>query len=237
MMPSAESIAVALEGRRRGDRWWAKCVSHDERTASLSIRELNGVVLLRCFGGCENRDIIRALRARGLWPEYPIRTSAERHAWGVQRRRAEAEARDCLAWHSVLCSDMEQDKAAAAGDEDPWPRFEPAARELARLTGSTPVDLLAEFRRRSVREARETGRLVSRGRAVYECCRVVAGMVLAHWRKEAASAMPLDSAGATAHNPIAGPDRTGALADPGGALPRPATRIPLGEGTDATKRS
>ena len=86
---SAESIAVALEGRRRGDRWFARCPAHEERTASLSIRELNGVVLLRCFGGCENRDIIRALRARGLWPEHPVRTSAERHAWGVQRRRAE----------------------------------------------------------------------------------------------------------------------------------------------------
>jgi hypothetical protein len=184
---SAESIAVALEGRRMGARWFARCPSHEEKTASLSIRELNGVVLLRCFGGCENRDIIRALRARGLWPSHPVRTAAERHAWGLQRRRAEAEARDCLAWYSTLCSDLEADKQDSADDPDPWLRFEPAARELARLGAHTPGALLAEFRRRSVREPRQTGALVKRGRAAYECCRGVAAMIGRYWRAEAAS--------------------------------------------------
>lgn len=231
--PSAADIATALRGRRSGARWMAFCPVHHGHSPALSIQERDGKVLVHCHAGCRAADVLAALRAAGLWPEKTTHTADERHAYGIARRRAESEAAECLAWWSTLVSDLEQGKADASDDPDPWTRFEPAARELARLTAAKPVDLLAEYRRRTVREPRVVTRLVARGRAARDACRAVAGMVLAHWRKETTR---LDLAGTAAHNPIAGPDRTGALADPGGALPRPATRIPLGEGTDATSQ-
>ncbi len=64
---SADSIARALEARRSGPGWMAKCTAHDDNNPSLSIREVDGKVLLHCHASCSQRDVIEALRARGLW--------------------------------------------------------------------------------------------------------------------------------------------------------------------------
>jgi putative DNA primase/helicase len=65
---TAESIARALGGHRAGARWIARCPAHDDRKPSLSIGTGNdGKVLVRCHAGCEQRDLIAALRERGLW--------------------------------------------------------------------------------------------------------------------------------------------------------------------------
>lgn len=45
----------------------AKCPAHDDRNPSLSIREADGKVLFYCHAGCAQRDVIEALKARGLW--------------------------------------------------------------------------------------------------------------------------------------------------------------------------
>ena len=174
---TAESIAQALRGRRSGDRWFAKCPAHREKTASLSIRDVKGTVLLRCFGGCENRDIIRALRALGLWPESKPLTAAEKRQWS----RARAEAAPCLQWFQTRCSDLEEDKRAAG--DDIW-LLAPVAAELYRLRSLTPAGLLAEYRRRTIHEPRRTRGLVDRGRATDEAIRDVAGMILQHWSAE-----------------------------------------------------
>ncbi len=64
----AEAIARALGGRRVGIMWMARCPAHDDHTPSLSVREAaDGKVLVRCHAGCEQRDVIHALRSRGLW--------------------------------------------------------------------------------------------------------------------------------------------------------------------------
>jgi hypothetical protein len=54
----------------------AKCPAHDDRNPSLSIGEVAGKVLLHCHAGCAQRDVIEALRARGLWPDRSVRTAA-----------------------------------------------------------------------------------------------------------------------------------------------------------------
>jgi putative DNA primase/helicase len=64
---TADSIARALEARRSGHAWIAKCPAHDDHNPSLSVREADGKVLLHCHGGCSQRDVIEALKARGLW--------------------------------------------------------------------------------------------------------------------------------------------------------------------------
>lgn len=64
---SADSLARALEARRSGSSWMAKCPAHEDRNPSLSIREVDGKVLLHCHAGCTQRAVIDALKANGLW--------------------------------------------------------------------------------------------------------------------------------------------------------------------------
>ncbi len=67
-MSVAETIAKALNGRRVGTGWAARCPAHDDRTPSLSIRDAdNGKVLIHCHAGCEQEQVIAILRSRGLW--------------------------------------------------------------------------------------------------------------------------------------------------------------------------
>ena len=68
---TADSIVGTLEARRSGSCWMAKCPAHDDNNPSLSIREVDGRVLLHCHAGCRQRDVIEALKAKGLWPESP----------------------------------------------------------------------------------------------------------------------------------------------------------------------
>jgi putative DNA primase/helicase len=60
-------VIQALEAKRVGASWMARCPSHDDRNPSLSIRESQGKLLVHCHAGCTQRDVIGALKARGLW--------------------------------------------------------------------------------------------------------------------------------------------------------------------------
>ncbi len=64
---TAETMAKALGGRKVGQGWTARCPAHDDREPSLSIRDADGKVLVRCHAGCDQRDVIAALKERGLW--------------------------------------------------------------------------------------------------------------------------------------------------------------------------
>jgi len=66
----AETVAKALGGRKLGSGWMARCPAHDDREPSLSIRQSdNGKVLVRCHAGCDQEQVIAALRSRGLCME------------------------------------------------------------------------------------------------------------------------------------------------------------------------
>ena len=67
---SAEVIAKGLGGRKAGAAWMARCPAHADRVPSLSIRDTDdGKVLVRCHAGCDQEQVIAALRAGGLWEE------------------------------------------------------------------------------------------------------------------------------------------------------------------------
>jgi len=75
---SAEELISHLDGVRRTGtgRWLAKCPAHDDRTASLAIRELDdGRVLLHDFAGCDAEHVLSAvgLTFDALFPDRPIR--------------------------------------------------------------------------------------------------------------------------------------------------------------------
>jgi putative DNA primase/helicase len=67
-MMTAESIAKALGGRKVGSAWMVRCLVHQDREPSLSVADGNdGKVLVHCHAGCEQHEVIAALRARGVW--------------------------------------------------------------------------------------------------------------------------------------------------------------------------
>jgi 5S rRNA maturation endonuclease (ribonuclease M5) len=69
---NADPIVRALKARRSGTGWMAQCPAHDDHDPSLSIREVDGKVLLHCHAGCTQRRVIDGLKARGVW--QPERT-------------------------------------------------------------------------------------------------------------------------------------------------------------------
>ena len=84
---TAEPIAKALGGRKTGSGWIARCPAHDDRNPSLSLSTgTDGKVLLRCHAGCDQAQVIEALRARGLW-EHRERHSSRRRTLENQRQR------------------------------------------------------------------------------------------------------------------------------------------------------
>ena len=74
---SADILLGRLDGVRRvaPARWVARCPAHEDRTPSLSIRELDdGRVLVHDFGGCSVEEVLGAvgLEMSDLFPERPI---------------------------------------------------------------------------------------------------------------------------------------------------------------------
>ena len=54
--------------RRVGqDRYVACCPAHDDENPSLSITQTHDKVLVHCFAGCEQWDVLQALTDMGLW--------------------------------------------------------------------------------------------------------------------------------------------------------------------------
>ncbi len=67
---TAEIIAAGLlKAKRVGpSKYIASCPAHDDRTPSLSIKESHtGKILVHCFAGCSQDEVISALRNLGLW--------------------------------------------------------------------------------------------------------------------------------------------------------------------------
>ena len=49
------------------NRYVACCPAHDDKHPSLSITDAKDKVLVHCFSGCSQTDVIDALRSQGLW--------------------------------------------------------------------------------------------------------------------------------------------------------------------------
>jgi hypothetical protein len=76
-MSKAELLLSRLDGVRQTGvgRWIARCPAHDDRNPSLAIREVDdGILLLKCFGGCSVSEITTAvgLSLSDLFPDKPM---------------------------------------------------------------------------------------------------------------------------------------------------------------------
>lgn len=59
---SIEVLLSRLEGvRGRNGGWIARCPAHADRTPSLTLRESDGKILLKCFAGCSVTDVVAAV--------------------------------------------------------------------------------------------------------------------------------------------------------------------------------
>jgi len=92
---TAETIAKALGGRKAGSGWTARCPAHDDRNPSLSISTgKDGKVLLRCHAGCDQAQVIVALRARGLWENPERHFGRRRNVKTAHQKNAQTDRSD-----------------------------------------------------------------------------------------------------------------------------------------------
>jgi hypothetical protein len=83
----ADALLARLEGVKRtgAGRWMAKCPAHEDRSASLSIRQTDdGRVLLHCFAGCVVDAVTRAAGLE-LADLFPPRSDSEHRTPRVRR--------------------------------------------------------------------------------------------------------------------------------------------------------
>lgn len=120
---NSDRITSALHKLRRTgpSRWVACCPAHKDRTASLSVRELDtGATLLHCFAGCRVEDVVAALGLR-MEDLFPPREATPGTGRNPERRPFSArDLLDALAtelrvvW--VLLADMEAGKQPGPKD-------------------------------------------------------------------------------------------------------------------------
>jgi hypothetical protein len=170
---SAESIARGLGARRSGRGWTARCPAHRDRSPSLSITEKDGRVLVHCHAGCEQRDVIDALRTQGLWPEHERRewTPADRARWAAERRAIEKDLPAARYWRRTAVNMAEglllALKSALVDPIMPAPAASEIAewtRELARLGALTSATLVDAYRTAMKRDPEGTAGMVRRAR-------------------------------------------------------------------------
>lgn len=90
-MSVAEKLLSRLKGVKRSgpSKWSAKCPSHDDKRASLAIKEADdGRILVHCFAGCSISEVVGAigLELSELFPERPISgdfKQGERRPWAA----------------------------------------------------------------------------------------------------------------------------------------------------------
>jgi len=89
------SIASGLEKVKwRGDhKFSACCPAHDDRNPSFSVSDSNGKILVKCWAGCSQEEVIGALRSMGLWH------TASRHQL---ERRKRADLKEDIHHHQQM---------------------------------------------------------------------------------------------------------------------------------------
>ncbi len=109
-MSDAATIAKVLGGHRAGDRYLCRCPlpGHGrgcgDRHPSLSVRDGDKRLLVRCYAGCDARDVLDELRRRGLIDkdqETPSwRRSTRSWAAAPAKRVHEPDAAALALWRS-----------------------------------------------------------------------------------------------------------------------------------------
>src|SRR5271155_3641464 len=91
---TAAGIAKALCATRRSGTWWrCRCPVHGSAGASLAVRDGERGLIVRCWAGCQSRDVLAALRSRGLLCAEADGNETPHDPEAEQRRREAETAR------------------------------------------------------------------------------------------------------------------------------------------------
>ncbi|MGC2517863.1 MAG: DNA primase [Burkholderiales bacterium] len=101
---SADALLSRLDKVRQtgAGRWLARCPSHEDKTPSLSLREIDdGRVLVHCFAGCDVESVLAAvgLDFDALFPEKPIE-----HAKRERRPFNAGDILACIGFEALVVS-------------------------------------------------------------------------------------------------------------------------------------
>ncbi len=89
-------MVKALDGKRNGSTAMVRCPAHDDKIPSLSIKiSETGKPLVHCFAGCQQHDVVAALKAIGLWKAAPATMYQDLKG---RRKQAERVARRVDDW-------------------------------------------------------------------------------------------------------------------------------------------
>jgi putative DNA primase/helicase len=99
--PSAAALARALDGKRNGRAWIARCPAHDDHDPSLDIDERGGRTVFVCRAGCDQKAVIAALRQRGAWPEPGRGNGEDRQHEIAKYEYVDAEGRPAFHVHRM----------------------------------------------------------------------------------------------------------------------------------------
>jgi len=100
---TADAFLSRLEKVKRtgAGQWIARCPAHEDRSPSLSVRELeDGRILVHCFAGCSVEEILNAagLTFEALFPDKPI----DQRARPLRRPFPAADVLECLATEALI---------------------------------------------------------------------------------------------------------------------------------------
>ncbi len=62
-----EEMTARLGGQWKGSHGRARCPAHDDRKPSLHISQQGKKILVHCFAGCTQEQVLGALKRMGLW--------------------------------------------------------------------------------------------------------------------------------------------------------------------------
>ncbi len=121
-------------------KYVARCPAHDDKSPSLSVTEKDdGVILIRCWAGCETEDVLTAigLRFSDLYPE-PLNGE---HSRKPIRGQARFDARQVLEGisHEVMVVAVIADKYAHLVDANDDERLTLAVSRINDALRAAPV--------------------------------------------------------------------------------------------------
>ncbi|MBO9471514.1 hypothetical protein J7355_15600 [Endozoicomonas sp. G2_2] len=133
---TAAEIAQALDAKRIRPGRWACCCpvpGHDDSSPSFSIAEGDTGPLVYCHAGCDQAEIIQALRSQGLWHKP---TKAQLAA---RQRRQQADEQ----WRAIV---RDRVNGRAPTQCPPYSRSIPATGAIQIITGEGAWELAKELR-------------------------------------------------------------------------------------------
>ncbi len=112
---SADALISRLDKCKRtgNGTWLACCPAHEDRSPSMSIREVeDGRVLVHCFAGCGVEEILGAvgLEFDALFPPKPLGD----HVPAVRRPYPAADVLEALAFEAIVLAVTAADLATGS---------------------------------------------------------------------------------------------------------------------------